>query len=107
MASDSAGSQVDIQNSHGEVEGQLAIFLIAEDHAQELIAQVNFSRLILLRAGLDDDRLIERALEIRFEFLDIFRLHARLRIFVFGMLLLARLGKMCKPRSVSAAQLPQ
>ena len=42
--------QIDIQNGHGEVIGQFPVFLVLGNHPDELVADINFAAVVLLRA---------------------------------------------------------
>jgi hypothetical protein len=47
--------EIEIENSHVEIIRKLAILIVTEDHADELIADIDFRRIVLLRALADFD----------------------------------------------------
>jgi hypothetical protein len=48
--------QIDFENRHGKIVGKLSVFLIAEDDADELVTDIDFSRVVLLGALSHADR---------------------------------------------------
>lgn len=68
-------SKIDVEDRHREVVGQLALFFVLIDDAEKLVLEVNFSGIVLPRARLDNEGLIEIALQIGLELADFFRFH--------------------------------
>jgi hypothetical protein len=71
----SRGSEIDVENCHGEIVGPVAVFIVDIDNAKELFAKIDFRRIVLARTSLDHDLRIERAFEVGVEFLDFVWLH--------------------------------
>jgi hypothetical protein len=47
--------EIEIENGHVEIIGQLAILIVAEDHADEFVANIDLRRVVLLRTPADLD----------------------------------------------------
>src|SRR5690606_16338946 len=63
--------EIDVEDRHREIVGQLAVVVVLEDDAEELLTEIDLARIVLARACLDLKlRVLERALEVGVEFPD-------------------------------------
>lgn len=65
-----SGGQILAQNGHLELEAAVAV-LVLEDDADELVIDIDFGRVFLLARLHLDAAVVERALQVRLEALDV------------------------------------
>ena len=61
--------EIDVENGHREIVGQIAVLVVAEDDAQKLVTEINLCRIVLPRPRLDHHLLVEDTLEIAWDLL--------------------------------------
>src|ERR1700757_3273144 len=73
--------QIVLEDRHLELERAIVVLVIDEQHADELLADIDLGRIVLLRARHDPDLgIAEHALEIGVEFPDFLNVHGSLQI---------------------------
>jgi hypothetical protein len=77
--------QIVLEDRHLELEGAIIVLVVDEEHADELLADIDFSGIVLLGARHDTDLGIAKyALEIGVELPDFLNVHGGLQSDVFG-----------------------
>ena len=76
----SVSGQIDVEDGHREIVGQVAVVIVLEDDAEEFLAEIELAGIVLARARLHlQRRILERPLEIGVELADFFGLQDGLR----------------------------
>jgi hypothetical protein len=71
--------QIDIQDSHGEIEREIAVLVVPEKDTQKLVPDIDFSRVILAGPRAHLHLGIEGSLEVGIELSQFFGLQGVLR----------------------------